>query len=228
MAPTAAPPCPKSSAEALTAGPPGYAARGTPRPMKSPESEFTLSDVTVAPAASPSSTARAAMATTSSRRMRTEYPQTRARTRRRRARPVNGGRSAVVFAAVECSNCGAANAADQNFCGSCGRALLATCSTCGAANPPGHRFCGQCGSALSGGSAASPAPQVPVAERRLVTVLFADLVGFTAASEGRDAEDTRELLSRYFELANTLIARYGGTVEKFIGDAVMAVWGAPV
>jgi class 3 adenylate cyclase len=58
--------------------------------------------------------------------------------------------------------------------------------------------------------------------------LFADLVGFTAASEGRDAEETRELLSRYFELARTLIGRYGGTVEKFIGDAVMAVWGAPV
>jgi class 3 adenylate cyclase/tetratricopeptide (TPR) repeat protein len=59
-------------------------------------------------------------------------------------------------------------------------------------------------------------------------VLFADLVGFTAASEGRDAEDTRELLTRYFDLARTTIERYGGTVEKFIGDAVMALWGAPV
>ena len=68
----------------------------------------------------------------------------------------------------------------------------------------------------------------PVAERRLVSVLFADLVGFTTLSESRDAEDTRELLSRYFEQARTVIERYGGTVEKFIGDAVMAVWGAPV
>ncbi len=75
---------------------------------------------------------------------------------------------------------------------------------------------------------APPAASTPVAERRLVSVLFADLVGFTAASEGRDAEETRELLSRYFDLARTLIARYGGTVEKFIGDAVMAVWGTPV
>jgi class 3 adenylate cyclase/predicted ATPase len=73
-----------------------------------------------------------------------------------------------------------------------------------------------------------PAREAPAAERRLVSVLFADLVGFTAASEARDAEDTRELLSGYFELARTLVARYGGTVEKFIGDAVMAVWGAPV
>src|SRR5437870_4736093 len=56
---------------------------------------------------------------------------------------------------------------------------------------------------------------------------IADLVGFTTASEQRDAEETRELLTRYFEQARTLIERYGGTVEKFIGDAVMAVWGTP-
>ncbi len=60
-----------------------------------------------------------------------------------------------------------------------------------------------------------------------MSVLFADLVGFTTLAEGRDAEDTRELLSRYFDLARDVIGRYGGTVEKFIGDAVMAVWGAP-
>jgi len=61
-----------------------------------------------------------------------------------------------------------------------------------------------------------------------VTVLFADLVGFTTLSEGRDPEEVRELLSRYFDLAREVIERYGGTVEKFIGDAVMAVWGAPI
>jgi class 3 adenylate cyclase len=60
-----------------------------------------------------------------------------------------------------------------------------------------------------------------------VSVLFADLVGFTALAEGKDAEETRDLLSRYFDLAREVIGRYGGTVEKFIGDAVMAVWGAP-
>jgi class 3 adenylate cyclase/tetratricopeptide (TPR) repeat protein len=76
----------------------------------------------------------------------------------------------------------------------------------------------------------APAGQAPaaVAERRLVTVLFADLVGFTTLSEGRDPEEVRELLSRYFEMARDTIERYGGIVEKFIGDAVMAVWGAPV
>ncbi len=67
-----------------------------------------------------------------------------------------------------------------------------------------------------------------VAERRLVSVLFADLVGYTMLSEGRDFEDVRDLQTRYFDTARTVIERYGGAVEKFIGDAVMAVWGAPV
>jgi len=66
-----------------------------------------------------------------------------------------------------------------------------------------------------------------LAEIRLVSVLFVDLVGFTALSEQRDPEEVRELLSRYFDVCRGLIERYGGTVEKFIGDAVMAVWGAP-
>lgn len=67
-----------------------------------------------------------------------------------------------------------------------------------------------------------------MAERRVCSVLFADLVGFTPLSEARDPEDVRELLSMYFERTRTVIERYGGIVEKFIGDAVMAVWGTPV
>jgi class 3 adenylate cyclase/tetratricopeptide (TPR) repeat protein len=104
------------------------------------------------------------------------------------------------------------------------------CASCGAQNPPGQKFCGECGQALAMRAPmqertdASPSS---VAERRLVSVLFADLVGFTTASEGRDSEETRELLSRYFEAARGVVERYGGTVEKFIGDAVMAVWGTP-
>ena len=73
---------------------------------------------------------------------------------------------------------------------------------------------------------ASPAAAA-TAERRLVSVLFADLVGFTTLSESRDSEEVRDLLSRYFDTCRRLIELYGGTVEKFIGDAVMAVWGAP-
>ena len=71
------------------------------------------------------------------------------------------------------------------------------------------------------------AGQPPAAERRLVSVLFADLVGFTTLSESRDSEEVRELLTRYFDTCSRLIGLYGGTVEKFIGDAVMAVWGTP-
>ena len=67
-----------------------------------------------------------------------------------------------------------------------------------------------------------------VAERRLVSVLFADLVGFTSLSEHRDPESVRDLLSEYFDECRALVERYGGVVEKFIGDAVMAVWGSPV
>jgi class 3 adenylate cyclase/tetratricopeptide (TPR) repeat protein len=133
---------------------------------------------------------------------------------------------------IICSNCGAENPLAKKFCGDCGSALAAVCSSCGGSNAPDKRFCGDCGATLEVGAVsvvAAPTPAVaPVAERRLVSVLFADLVGFTTASEGRDAEDTREVLTRYFDSSRQIVERYGGTVEKFIGDAVMAVWGAPV
>jgi class 3 adenylate cyclase/tetratricopeptide (TPR) repeat protein len=125
---------------------------------------------------------------------------------------------------VTCSHCGSENREGRKFCAECGKPLSAACPACGAANEPGERFCGECGAPLG---AQAAAPSGPAAERRLVSVLFADLVGFTSLSERRDAEETRELLSRYFETAQRLISLYGGTVEKFIGDAVMAVWGTP-
>jgi class 3 adenylate cyclase/predicted ATPase len=129
---------------------------------------------------------------------------------------------------VTCAACGNENPAGKRFCGDCGAPLGAACPSCGAENPPDKRFCGDCGTPL-GATPPTPAPrEAPVAERRLVTVLFADLVGFTTLSESRDPEEVRELLSRYFETTRRLIELYGGTVEKFIGDAVMAVWGTPV
>jgi class 3 adenylate cyclase len=147
---------------------------------------------------------------------------------------------------VTCTNCGATNDAGRKFCSECGTRLAATCPNCGSANAPTARFCGECGESLGGGAtptggttgaggvpsvAASPGgasgATAPVAERRLVSILFADLVGFTTLSESRDPEEVRELLTRYFEESRRVVERYGGTVEKFIGDAVMAVWGAP-
>ncbi len=132
-----------------------------------------------------------------------------------------------------CSSCGTENRPGRKFCSGCGSALALACPNCGAANEVEDRFCGECGTSLGDPISTAPSPRAvgrepAVAERRLVSVLFADLVGFTTLSESRDAEEVRELLSRYFETARRLIGRYGGTVEKFIGDAVMAVWGAPV
>ena len=136
-----------------------------------------------------------------------------------------------------CSNCGEINAVERKFCGECGAPLAQLCAACGARNPVGVKFCGECGSSLgASGDGAGVLPPKPatvgsastvLAEIRLVSVLFADLVGFTTLSESRDPEEVRDLLSRYFDVCRGLIERYGGTVEKFIGDAVMAVWGAP-
>ena len=111
----------------------------------------------------------------------------------------------------------------MRFCGECGTNLHAS------TNGPvavAIETAGGLGIAAAPSADAAPAPAA-TAERRLVSVLFADLVGFTSLAEGRDAEAVRELLTRYFDTAREVIGRYGGTVEKFIGDAVMAVWGAP-
>jgi class 3 adenylate cyclase/tetratricopeptide (TPR) repeat protein len=134
-----------------------------------------------------------------------------------------------VEAVVSCRRCGAENLAEHKFCSRCGAPLASTCPACGYENPPVHRFCSECGAALEARPSASQraadaAPQRP--ERRFVSVLFADLVGFTSLSESRDPEEVRGLLTRYFDRSREVIGRFGGTVEKYIGDAVMAVWGA--
>jgi class 3 adenylate cyclase/tetratricopeptide (TPR) repeat protein len=99
---------------------------------------------------------------------------------------------------------------------------MVICAACGEENPGGFKFCGSCGASLE-------APAVPAREeRKVVTVLFADLVGFTSRAETMDPEDVRALLAPYHAHLRAELERYGGTVEKFIGDAVMAVFGAPV
>jgi class 3 adenylate cyclase len=96
---------------------------------------------------------------------------------------------------------------------------MLTCSSCGLENPEGFRFCGGCGSVL----APSQAREV----RKTVTVLFADVTGSTALGERLDPESLRNLMGRYLEEMKDILERHGGTVEKFIGDAVMAVFGIP-
>src|SRR6184192_1227952 len=97
---------------------------------------------------------------------------------------------------------------------------MVTCPSCGQENPDGARFCNACAAPL-----AEPSP--PREERKVVTVLFADLVGFTARAERLDPEDVRALLAPYYAHLRSELERFGGTVEKFIGDAVMALFGAP-
>src|SRR5215471_2799341 len=99
---------------------------------------------------------------------------------------------------------------------------MVTCSACGQENPDGFGFCGMCGAALT--PVAAPARE----ERKVVTIVFTDLVGSTARAEGLDPEDVRATLSSYYAQLRAELERHGGTVEKFIGDAVMAVFGAPV
>jgi class 3 adenylate cyclase len=95
------------------------------------------------------------------------------------------------------------------------------CSACGQENPEIAQFCLACGTALA------EQPEA-VEERRVVTILFCDLVGFTSRAEALDPEDVRSVLERYHRTAKEEIERFGGMVEKFVGDAVMAVFGAPV
>jgi class 3 adenylate cyclase/tetratricopeptide (TPR) repeat protein len=98
---------------------------------------------------------------------------------------------------------------------------MITCPACGHENPDGQKFCGECGTALAG-----PARHL-AEERKVVTSLFCDLVGFTATSESADPEDVGRMLAAYFAMARAQIESHGGVVEKFIGDAVVGVFGVP-
>ena len=98
---------------------------------------------------------------------------------------------------------------------------MQVCPSCARDNADDARFCSGCGTALE-------APAAAREERKVVTCLFCDLVGFTARAEAMDPEDVRRLLQPYHARVRGELERFGGTVEKFIGDAVMAVFGAPV
>ena len=95
---------------------------------------------------------------------------------------------------------------------------MTACSTCGAANQADAKFCSNCGTALS---ASSPADEV----RKTVTILFCDVTGSTQLGEQLDPESLRKVMARYFDAMRAEVELHGGTVEKFIGDAVMAVFG---
>ena len=127
-----------------------------------------------------------------------------------------------------CPSCSAMNAADQRYCTSCGSALGERCPACGASNSVDARFCGTCGASLTETITDEQlATELQGEERKVVSVLFADLVGSTAAADAADPEDIQARLRPYHARLRDEIEAFGGTVEKFIGDAVVGVFGAP-
>jgi class 3 adenylate cyclase/predicted ATPase/Tfp pilus assembly protein PilF len=129
---------------------------------------------------------------------------------------------------VDCAGCGTTNPDGARFCMSCGAALAPSCPSCGVENPPGARFCTACGTELSSTPARAAADEPLPEERRKATVLFADLSGYTAVSERLDPERIKTLVDRALRRLGEEVERYGGTIDKYIGDNVMGVFGAPV
>jgi class 3 adenylate cyclase/tetratricopeptide (TPR) repeat protein len=138
---------------------------------------------------------------------------------------------------VRCEQCGGENPDSGRFCQDCGAAMSAACPACGGMVLSGARFCGACGSPLKIESGLpgpvgprpvdSGSPSLLEGEYKPVTVLFCDIVGSTALTERWGPEDMQRLLSRFFELSVVEVERYGGTVNKFLGDGFMALVGVP-
>src|SRR5256886_23276 len=148
---------------------------------------------------------------------------------------------------MTCPRCQDENPPGSNFCLGCGARLGATCGACGNDLPVGSRFCSKCGIPVSGesaGQARFPSPEsytpkhlvekiLPSrtaleGERKQVTVLFVDVSGFTSLSERVDPEEVHRLMSRAFDLMLAEVHRYEGTVNQFLGDGIMALFGAPI
>ena len=121
-----------------------------------------------------------------------------------------------------CPGCGAENAPGALFCGRCGTPLARRCFSCGATVALDAAFCTTCGTGLG------DPPRPSAEERKVVSVLFADLVGFTERAERLDPEEVRKLLDEYHSRVRDELERFGGTMEKFIGDAAVGLFGAPL
>ena len=119
------------------------------------------------------------------------------------------------------------NPEGAKFCNECGNKLQLACPECGKVNPTGSKFCNECGERLERAVETEKAVPEVEGERKHVTVLFSDLSGYTTMSERLDPEKVKEITSRIFEEIALVVTRYEGFIEKYVGDAVMALFGVP-
>jgi len=128
---------------------------------------------------------------------------------------------------MKCTECQTQNPEARKFCRECGTKLLIICPQCGFQNLPDDKFCGECGQRLKDALAVEKEVPETEGERVHVTVLFSDLSGYTAMSEKLDPEELKEITTNIFSQISNVIDKYEGFVEKFVGDAVMALFGVP-
>ena len=131
---------------------------------------------------------------------------------------------------MTCSACGHENREGRKFCTQCGFPLATTCPACGATTEPEERFCGDCGASLTVTETAAPSAAAvpPSAERKHITVLFADVAGSMDLQDRLDTEVWAQIMGRFVAILAEGVRKYGGTVDKFTGDGIMALFGAPV
>src|SRR5881296_2323500 len=122
---------------------------------------------------------------------------------------------------MNCSSCGRAHGAGARFCGGCGRPLAPRCPACGAEGKPDAQFCEACGASL----VASVSDEAVA--RKVVTVVFADLIGSTSLHERLDPESVSRLMDRYYQVVREPVEAHGGTVVQLLGDGVMCAFGIP-
>ena len=128
---------------------------------------------------------------------------------------------------MKCPNCQFENPKSSKFCLECGEKLELRCPQCGNALPLGAKFCNECGQRLEEVVEEEKTVPETEGERKHVTVLFSDLSGYTAMSERLDPEEVKEIMSKIFGEIAQVVTKYEGFIEKFIGDAVMALFGVP-
>src|ERR1700675_2825154 len=154
---------------------------------------------------------------------------------------------AIAPPPMQCPACQHENAEDSRFCGDCGASIAreVTCSGCGRSNPAGQKFCNGCGGRV-GAPAEAPAADQRAAtpehlaekirrsksalegERKQVTVLFADVKGSMDLAEQLDPEEWSQIMQRFFTILAEGVERFEGFVDKFTGDGIMALFGAPI